>query len=429
MLRGEMQGDDRPAPPAIGMAAPQGPRCDEHTPPHGADDVGAAEGRSVFVISLGAGIGSLSMNFWIPFLPLYMLTLGAASDANAVFWVGIALSGQGVARLVSGPMWGALSDRVGRKPMFIRALYFASVTTMIAAVATEPWHVAVACAFQGFFSGFVPAAVALTSVTVPDTKLAGSLGRVTGAQYLGSTVGPAVGGGLAVWFGFRGAIVAAAAMPSLAATMVLFLVPRDEVSPRPDMATETSSTLSEQAGAIKRWMTGELVLALFLFFFLFSVTQLIRLTTPIALADLLGAEESTQVVGLAFTVAGVASVIGVLGIAQRLVRPGQFRRWLILGCLGAAVGHAVLAVSVTAVLYIATFSLINTLIASAAPSGRRGTAFGLASSAQALAFMIGPLGAAAVAAISLPMGYLVIGVCFLGLTALLWLRLKEPTFA
>lgn len=134
-------------------------------------------------------MASLAMNFWIPFLPLYMKHLGATSDANALFWVSVATTGLGLGRLVSGPFWGILSDRLGRKLMYVRALFFATATTLIAAFATEPWHVAVAYGCQGLLSGFIPAAVALTSVTVPESRLTSSLGVVTAAQYLGNTVG------------------------------------------------------------------------------------------------------------------------------------------------------------------------------------------------------------------------------------------------
>jgi hypothetical protein len=57
-----------------------------------------AGSASTLSIALGAGLASLSMNFWIPFLPLYMLHLGATSDANAFFWVAVATTGQGFAR-------------------------------------------------------------------------------------------------------------------------------------------------------------------------------------------------------------------------------------------------------------------------------------------------------------------------------------------
>src|SRR5260221_470869 len=83
----------------------------------------------------------------------------------------------------------------------------------ILAFAQEPWHIAVAFAFQGLFSGFSPAAIALTSVSVPDSRLSRSLGTVSGAQYLGGAIGPALGAGLAIIAGYRGAIVIASAMP------------------------------------------------------------------------------------------------------------------------------------------------------------------------------------------------------------------------
>src|SRR5690606_1122129 len=132
--------------------------------------------------------------------------LGATSDANAVFWAGLATSAVGVARLVSGPVWGMLSDRFGRKLMFVRALAFASVTTAVAAFATEPWHVVAALSIQGIFSGFLPAAVALTSVSVSDSRLGQSLGYVSAAQYLGVTGGPAAGSILAALFDIRGSL-------------------------------------------------------------------------------------------------------------------------------------------------------------------------------------------------------------------------------
>ena len=66
---------------------------------------------------------AISFNCWWPFLPLYALDLGADSDADALFWVAVATATQGVARLLTGPLWGVISDRYGRKVMFLRALF------------------------------------------------------------------------------------------------------------------------------------------------------------------------------------------------------------------------------------------------------------------------------------------------------------------
>jgi len=394
---------------------------------------------STLTIALGAGLASLSMNFWIPFLPLYMLHLGAASDPEALFWVGVATTGQGVARLVSGPIWGVLSDRVGRKFMFIRALYFASGTTAIAALATEPWHVAVAFACQGLFSGFIPAAVALTSVTAPESKLSQSLGLVTGAQYLGNTIGPAIGSGLALAFGLRGAIIGSAIMPALAATLVLFTVPRDRVGSAAGAAGQGKGS-AEPVPPIRAIITTQLLLALFFYFFLFAMTQLVRLLTPVAMADLAGGSQGTAAVGLAFTVAGFASVIGVLVLARRLLVPGRYRAMLVAGCSVSALAHVLLAFAGSIPLFVAWFTMIslvqgamlpasNTLIAASVPRTRRGTAFGLAGSAQALAFMVGPMSAAAFASISMTGGLLLLGLLFVLVALLVLVAFREPAAA
>jgi MFS family permease len=127
----------------------------------------------------------------------------------------------------------------------------------------------------------------------------------------------------------------------------------------------------------------------------------------------------------------------VLVVARRVVRVGAFRRALVIGSLLTAGAQVLLALSHTVPMYVTWFTAIslfqaamlpasNTLIAANVPRARRGTAFGLAGSAQALAFMVGPMSAAGFAAISLNFGFLVLGVMFLGLAVLLQVAMREP---
>jgi DHA1 family multidrug resistance protein-like MFS transporter len=384
-------------------------------------------------IAAGVGIASLSTYFWIPFLPLYAKELGASSEADAVFWVAVGSTALGLGRVVSGPVWGVAADRFGRKLMFVRALFFASITTLILIFAQEPWHISVAFVCQGLFSGYIPAAVALTTVSVPDTQISRSLGIVNGAQYLGSTVGPAIGAGLAVLFDYRGAIIAASIMPALAAIVVLFVVPADRVAPR-----RTKDTPSEDSGrSFWRSLSGQFYLALFLFFLVFALNQLVRLLTPIALQAIEGKEDVAGATGLAFTFGGLASVAGVALVGQGFVGTGRLRASLIIGSAAAGAGHLLLAGAQGVPMFIIGFSLIslvqammlpatNTLIAANVPRDRRGTGFGLAGSAQAAAFLVGPMGAAGFAAVSLGLGFVVIGALFGALALLLFVTLREP---
>jgi DHA1 family multidrug resistance protein-like MFS transporter len=393
--------------------------------------------RVSIAIGSGAFLASFAMNFWWPFLPLYLKDIGATSDANALFWVGLATAVQGVARLVTGPVWGVLSDRYGRKLMLIRALYAATLTTAIAAVAHAPWVIVVSLTMQGLFSGFIPAAVALTSVSVPDSRLDKALGVVTAGQYLGSTLGPAAGAGLAVLFGFRGAIVASAVLPALSATWIIFAVPRDEVAPRLVRAvTAPARALRPSFG----WASGfsrAFWVAVLLYFGLFALNQLIRVATPIALKDIAGEDRAATLSGIAFSAAGAGSVVGVLVLARALGLWMGLRGSLIALTLLSAATAPILAGAGNEWVFIAGLLLFavangasmpatNAMIAASVTPARRGTAFGLASSAQAIAFMVGPMAAAAFTATSLPLGFAVCGVCFVGLAVMLAVLSRPP---
>ena len=385
--------------------------------------------RETLSIALAVGIGSMSFNFWYPFMPLYLLQIGATSEANALFWVAVATTVQGITRILTGPFWGVLSDRLGRKLMLLRALYLATPTTLIAAFVGEPWQISIALAFQGLFSGFIPAAVALTSVTVPESRLNSSLSLVTGTQYLGTTIGPALGAALAALFGFRGAILAAAFLPSLSATLVLLLVPNDQQArgSGPRLAAMPLEPFKP---------TTQLALVIFLFFIIFSMTQLLRLATPIALHQIRDGDVK-GITGIAFTLAGLASAISVLVVAPNFFKPGRQRVALVSACVAGAVAYLLLAEAGSVPLYVLFFVLIsliqaamipatNSLIAGNAPRSRRGTAFGWAGSAQAVAFVAGPMGAALFAAVSLDLGFVVLAGIMLAM-ALLLLALREPT--
>lgn len=393
--------------------------------------------RVILAIASGAFLASFAMNFWWPFLPLFLLEIGATSDANALFWVGVATTVQGMARLVSGPAWGVLSDRYGRKLMLVRALYAATLTTAVAAVAHAPWVVVVALAMQGLFSGFIPAAIALTSVSVPDSRLNRSLGVVTGGQYLGSTLGPAVGALLATVMGYRGAIVMSALLPALAATWIIFAVPRDAVAPRAARAAHTAATRRERSTGWITGFSGPFWVAVFLYFGLFALNQFVRVATPIALQDIAGSDRAQAVSGVAFSLAGAAAVLGVTVVARWMSGRTTLRQTLIVFTVVSAAAMPALAIGGSAWVYgggFLVFALVNaasmpatnTLIAETVEPARRGTAFGLASSAQAVAFMAGPMGAAGFAAFSLPAGFLFCGAAFLGLAALVAATGRAP---
>ena len=390
----------------------------------------ATQKRATYSIALASGLCNTAFNFYWPFLPLYLLELGAPSESEALFWVAVGTAVQGVARLVTTPIWGVASDRYGRKVMFLRALYAGSVTTLIMAFMSEPWQVTIGFACQGLFSGFVPAAVALTSVSVEDSRLNESLGMVTGAQYLGTTVGPALGAVLASVLGFQGAIFVAAALPALVGTMVIFLVPPDKVDVRRAEGKDEAKVVLEPFKP-----TRQFALMVFAFFVLVALQQLLRLITPLALKDLAGGDVK-GITGVTFTLGGLASALGLLFVAGRFYKPGRIRTALVTSSVVAGLMFGLLVVPQSVAFFVAGYALIslvqsamvpatNALIAGNVSRARRGTAFGVAGAAQALSFIFGPLGAVMVGAFSFGLTFGVMGALFVALGALL-LTVREP---
>lgn len=390
---------------------------------------------SVLFIALGVGMSSFSMNFWIPFLPLYIQQdLGAKSAAEAVFWLGLASMGSGIARLLTGPIWGVLADRYGRKVMFVRALYCSGIVSLLAAFALNPWFIVVGWTLMGIVSGFSPAAVALASVIVPQSKLMRSLGTIQGAQYTGMMISPVIGAAAATAFGFRGAILLGAILPVISATLVLLTVQRDKVTPSPKRAT---TGRKQRFGGWREVISLQFGLGVLVYFMVFVMSQVVRTTAPAAIEQIAGTGVSTQAVGFAFTAAGIGSVIGALVVARFFSRAGILRRSLVVLCLIGAVAQALLGLAPTVVLFVLCFGFIslaqgamqpasNTVIAASVPSSRRGTAFGLAQSAQAISFIVGPMSAALFAATSLELGYLILAVSLALVALAVALFLKEP---
>ncbi len=395
-----------------------------------ADPAQALHKRAVVAIASATGSTSLLMNVWFPFLPLYMLQVGARDEAAALFWVAVGLSAQGVGRLIGGPLWGLLSDRLGRKKMFVRAVYFAALTAFVLSIINAPWQVGIALGLQGLLSGFVPAAVALTSVSVPDAKVRDALNAVSGSQYLGSAIGPAVGAAMAIGFGYRGAIFTSGLLIAAVATAVVFLVPADTIRKKERDPTGAAIELPPFKPTL------QFALAILLYFSLFALGAFRSIATPIALKDIAGANV-TEATGLAFTLGGIASALGIWILSTRFFRKQRLRNMLAVTCVLTALAHLLLALSNSVWLFVLAFTLAaflnasmmpatNTMIALNVSRDRRGTAFGIGSAAQAIAFMVGPMGAAMFARFSLKAGFATIGVLLLALAALVALAVREP---
>jgi DHA1 family tetracycline resistance protein-like MFS transporter len=154
-------------PDSTGRALPRGPL--------------AALGMAVFVDLLGFGIV-------LPLLPLWAERFGASPIV-----IGLLLASYAVMQFLLAPVWGRVSDRVGRRPVILVALAGSALAALALGLADALWMIFLARIFHGAAGASYSVAQAyVADVTEPDQRARG-MGMIGAAFGLGFVAGPAIG--------------------------------------------------------------------------------------------------------------------------------------------------------------------------------------------------------------------------------------------
>ncbi len=181
----------------------------------------------MFVAQLLSAIG-FSMIF--PFLPNYVESLGSAWGLDLVFLAGAVFSSQAITMMLASPVWGAVADRVGRKPMVQRALFGGAAIVLAMAFARSAEELVLLRAVQGVMTGIVSAGNALVASVAPRERSGFALGALQTAMTSGVALGPVLGGVLADSVGYRAAFVITAVLLTAGGILVQFGV-RESFTP------------------------------------------------------------------------------------------------------------------------------------------------------------------------------------------------------
>ncbi len=127
----------------------------------------------------------------LPLLPLYAAQFGA--DATAV---GLLVGLYAGVQFVCLPAIGALSDRVGRRPVLLACLLGTAAAYGLLALASSLPLMVCALLLDAITGGNLSVAQALAADRTAPEERAGVMGRLGVAFALGLVVGPAVGGAL-----------------------------------------------------------------------------------------------------------------------------------------------------------------------------------------------------------------------------------------
>lgn len=137
----------------------------------------------MFFVMVGFGI-------IIPVIPFYAESLGASP-----FELGLLMAVYSLMQLIFSPMWGRISDKVGRKPIMMVGIFGLSLSFFLMAIANELWMLFAARIIGGFLSAAnMPTAMAYVADITSEEDRGKGMGIIGAAIGLGFIFGPAIGG-------------------------------------------------------------------------------------------------------------------------------------------------------------------------------------------------------------------------------------------
>ncbi|WP_293906597.1 MFS transporter [Phenylobacterium sp.] len=358
----------------------------------------AEERRALIVLLAVIYLMIAGFGLVIPLLPFF------AKAFHASAWqVTLLFSAFSVGQFIGEPIWGKLSDRIGRRPVMIATI--AMVGVSYAALAFAP-NIAVAFAIRfltGIFAGNISTLQGAMADITPPEKRAQRMGIMGAAFSAGFTTGPAIGGFLAQpsrgALGFQLPLLVAAGFALASALAVVFLVretrPKTAVPPRGQVRTPR---LQEGFG---HPIIGRVVMISFI-----VVVGFAGIEATYGLWTEARFGWGPKQIGAAFMGIGLLGAVCQGWLSGRLARRYGEARTLMGGLAFMGVGIATQGLAPTWPIAIVGFALvcigqsicfpnISALISRAAPPDRQGEMLGLNMSGMAAARIGGPVAAGA----------------------------------
>lgn len=144
----------------------------------------------VFVANLISGAGLMS---FLPFFPTLLEELGVTDPHASAVWSGVLFGAAPLSAAFTGPLWGSIGDRFGRKLMVMRSLIGLATFVGLMAFARSPWQLLFLRIGQGIFSGYMPPSLTLVSVAAPHDRQGHVTSWIQTASTLGTIAGPMIG--------------------------------------------------------------------------------------------------------------------------------------------------------------------------------------------------------------------------------------------
>jgi MFS family permease len=309
-------------------------------------------------------------------------------------------------QFIFAPLWGRLSDRVGRRPVMLTSITFGIIGYVMLGYADSLTMLFAARAVAGFGNANLAVAQAVVADVLPPDERTKGMGLIGAAFGLGFIIGPAIGVG-AIRYGLHGPAWTAAALGLC--NLVMALAWLGESFPASARQAIRSSTVT--AGRLDAALlpgVPRLLMTLFLYTTGFAlmeqvVSLFIERHWAVTTATRFKVENAIQLSAYFMVTVGLSGALVQGVLIRKLTRPDREHVLALLG-----VGIVVLAfVAIPAITSLPFVSMLVAagvialgsglanpsllaLLSRRAPEQMRGAVMGVGQSASALGRVVGP---------------------------------------
>jgi len=334
----------------------------------------------------------LGFGMVLPLLPFYAQEFGAGP-----FGVTLLFASFSLAQFVFAPLWGRLSDRVGRRPVLLVSILGAIAAYTLFAFAWSFPILLIARTASGVAAANYSIGQAYVADVTPPEERAKGMGMLGAAFGLGFVLGPVLGG-LAGKLGYAAVPAAAGILAVINLGLALFLLP--ESLPADRRGKEVSGRWAGSEDV--RRAAGNRQVALLMVLFFLVILSFASMESTIGLFVEKRYGFGFFETAMLFTFLGVIMVIIQGGLLGRLAKRFGERRLMVTGiaCMTAGLlllpmGKVVALLGVTTALLATGMGLHNpstlSLISRLTDEHRQGGTLGVTRSLGALARGVGPL--------------------------------------
>jgi DHA1 family tetracycline resistance protein-like MFS transporter len=301
---------------------------------------------AVVFIFITVVLDMLALGVIVPVLPKLVVEFSGGDSAAGARAYGLFGSAWALMQFLFAPLLGALSDRLGRRPVILISLFGLGLDYIVMAVAPSLAWLFVGRVVSGITAAtFSTASAYIADVTPPEKRAAG-FGLLGAAFGLGFVLGPALGGILG-HFDPRLPFWAAAGLTLANALYGVFVLPE---SLPPSRRAPFEWRRANPIGSLALLRSHPELLGLALAGFLYNVAHDVQPSTFVLYTDYRYGWDA-RTVGLTLAAVGVCSALVQAGLVGRVVARLGERRTLLLGLAFGVLGFMIYGFAPTSAVF------------------------------------------------------------------------------